>query len=389
MKWSEVPPKAKHYILYHTLTCPLLFTWYILPYYLLITGYTVIEVGFLFTAVEVLGTIATALIGRFFTKVDIRKGLIIMEFLGGLATFIYGFAKGYLAPLVILVGTLIEEVASIFYPLYQAYERLIYPRENLRDLLAWHLRLPELAIVLTYPIFGYIFGVLCPIPEFIRQSFFVFGLVWMTMVLYIAKFFPGIIPEKEVEHLTSTGDTFKWLKLYVIAHVIFMLAWSLAPTLSLVYYIIKVYNGNLLHVALVETAISSATILATYIVEKIPRESGYKALQAGTLLTLIGVVMIVLTPPFPLLLLAFYIVRLGDAIIFVFKRMWLFEVISAKQATLVPAYISSIVNVMSLMSNFISSILSYIDPRAPYVATLSLFTILVALYQKLKEYFRG
>ena len=147
----------------------------------------------------------------------------------------YGFAKGYLAPLVILVGTLIEEVASIFYPLYQAYERLIYPRENLRDLLAWHLRLPELAIVLTYPIFGYIFGVLCPIPEFIRQSFFVFGLVWMTMVLYIAKFFPGIIPEKEVEHLTSTGDTFKWLKLYVIAHVIFMLAWSLTPTLSLVY----------------------------------------------------------------------------------------------------------------------------------------------------------
>jgi len=39
---------------------------------------------------------------------------------------------------------------------------------------------------------------------------------------------------------------------YVVADVIFMLAWSLAPALALVYLVTERYSGNMFHIALVE-----------------------------------------------------------------------------------------------------------------------------------------
>ena len=53
-KWSEIPTGARHYILYHTIISPLLITWYMLPMYMFMTDYTVLEVGIIFTLVHVM-----------------------------------------------------------------------------------------------------------------------------------------------------------------------------------------------------------------------------------------------------------------------------------------------------------------------------------------------
>ena len=381
----ELPEAARRYILYHTIACPLIFTWFMLPYYLLVTGLTVLEVGLLFTAVNLAAIGVTAVIGRFFTERDVRRGLVLIDLLGGISSILYGFASGPLASLIVFAGMLIEKISLPLYPLYQAYERSVYPRDRLKEALIWHLRLPELAIVVTYPIFGYLLGVLCPHPYCIRAAFLAFGIVSILLVPIQLAILPSVVPSKAEEEVVEEP---RWLRLYVLAELVFTLAWSLAPTLSLVYYVVEVYEGGLLHIALIEVSISSATILATFIAERIERGEGHRVLQAGTLLTTLGIVGVVAAPSFPLLLLAFHIVRLGDALVFIFKRMWLYELVPARKAALVPSYIAALREALSLASPMIASSLSMIDPRAPYTASLTLFILLLIIYRRSREYFR-
>lgn len=51
MRWSEIPREAKAYMIYHTLIAPGLITWTLFPLYLMMTGYSVLEVGAFFTIV--------------------------------------------------------------------------------------------------------------------------------------------------------------------------------------------------------------------------------------------------------------------------------------------------------------------------------------------------
>lgn len=53
MRWPEIPPAARRYIIYHTIISPFLITWFMLPLYLFITGYGVLDVGVIFTAVNI------------------------------------------------------------------------------------------------------------------------------------------------------------------------------------------------------------------------------------------------------------------------------------------------------------------------------------------------
>jgi len=42
VKWRELPKEARVYIVYSSLGCVVLFTWILLPYYMLLTGYSVL-----------------------------------------------------------------------------------------------------------------------------------------------------------------------------------------------------------------------------------------------------------------------------------------------------------------------------------------------------------
>ena len=102
MRFRGLLSEARRYILYHTLACPPLILWYALPFYLLITGYTVLEVGVIFTAAQLLGIPLTLLLGRAFTKADMHKGLMAIDALGSASTFLYYLAYGPITPLMVL-----------------------------------------------------------------------------------------------------------------------------------------------------------------------------------------------------------------------------------------------------------------------------------------------
>ncbi|WP_156328048.1 hypothetical protein [Pyrodictium delaneyi] len=61
------------------LISPTLIAWVVLPYYLLATGYEVLQVGALFTLMTVLGIPLQLLLGKVFTVRDLRLGLAAVD----------------------------------------------------------------------------------------------------------------------------------------------------------------------------------------------------------------------------------------------------------------------------------------------------------------------
>ncbi|MCD6450335.1 MAG: hypothetical protein J7L34_07510, partial [Thermotogaceae bacterium] len=124
MKWKEIPQPARRYMIYHMLVSPGLFVWAALPAYMLITGFSPLEIGILFSTINVAAIPVIYLIGRYFNSVPIKKGLIAIDFIDGVSMVLYSFAKGAFAPLFLFLGRLIEKVSTMMYHLYPAYEQI-------------------------------------------------------------------------------------------------------------------------------------------------------------------------------------------------------------------------------------------------------------------------
>ncbi len=392
MRFRDLPTEARRYIIYHTLACPPLIVWYALPFYLLITGYTVLEVGILFTAAQVLGIPLTLWLGRVFTRADIRKGLMTIDVLGSASTFFYYLAYGPIAPVMVLVGQLIDEASGTLYFLYPAYERIIYPEDRMKEALAWHLRLPEVAIIVSYPIVGFILGYVCTSPECFRSLFLFFAIYELALVPYIYFCFKPVVLEKEDDEGAGGGGGLKeyWrrYRYYIIADILFATAWSLAPSVALVYYVMEWLKGNMFHVALIEAAISTATLTGTWLVNRVGEDEAFRALQVGTAVAVAGLATMALTKSFILVLAAAYVLRLGDTFIFIFKRSWLFSIMGKAEASKVSAALSSLRRGISVVSPAVAGALAYLDPRAPYIACLALLALTIPIYSAASKSWR-
>ncbi len=384
MRFSELSPEARRYIWYHTLVSPALIIWYALPFYLLKTGYSVLEVGLLFTTVQLLGIPLTLWLGRVFTRIDMRKGLMTIDLLGSISSFLYYLAYGPLAPIMVVAGGLVDEASSTLYFLYPAYERIIYPEDRMKEALAWHLRLPELAIIVSYPVMGYILGYVCCEPQCFRMLFLFFAVYELVLIPYIYYYFKPVVLEEEAEEKredTSLRDYWRRYKYYIIADVLFITAWTLAPGLALVYYVVEWLKGNMFHIALIEAAISTATLTGTWITDRIGDSKAFKALQAGTIITIAGLTLMISTKIFPLILVAAYILRIGDTLVFVFRRTWLYSIMTRSEASKVSAALSSIRRAIRVAGPTITGALALLDPRAPYIACLLLLASTIPVYK--------
>ncbi len=384
MRFSELSPEARRYIWYHTLVSPALIIWYALPFYLLKTGYSVLEVGLLFTTVQLLGIPLTLWLGRVFTRIDMRKGLMTIDLLGSISSLLYYLAYGPLAPIMVVAGGLVDEASSTLYFLYPAYERIIYPEDRMKEALAWHLRLPELAIIVSYPVMGYILGYVCCEPQCFRMLFLFFAVYELVLIPYIYYCFKPVVLEEEAEEKredTSLRDYWRRYKYYIIADVLFITAWTLAPGLALVYYVVEWLKGNMFHVALIEAAISTATLTGTWITDRIGDSKAFKALQAGTIITIAGLALMISTKVFPLVLVAAYILRIGDTLVFVFRRTWLYSIMTRSEASKVSAALSSIRRAIRVVAPTITGALALLDPRAPYIVCLLLLASTIPVYK--------
>ena len=140
MKWREIPLPARRYMIYHMIISPGIFVWYALPAYMLLTGFSPLEIGFLFSIINAAAVPVTYLIGKYFNSVPIKKGLIAIDFLDGVSMILYSLSKGLFAPLFLFLGRLVEKISMMMYHLYPAYEQIIYPeekREEVQTVKSW------------------------------------------------------------------------------------------------------------------------------------------------------------------------------------------------------------------------------------------------------------
>ncbi|WP_297090290.1 MFS transporter [Thermococcus sp.] len=379
MHWSEIPREAKAYMLYHTLIAPGLIVWILFPLYLMETGYSVLEVGAFFTAVNIIAIPLTYLFGRLFNRWDIKKGLIAIDVLDGIAYVLYGLAGGAMAPLMLFVGRTVEKLSTILYPLYRAYEQIIYPEDKYEEIFAWHLRLPEIARLITFPVLGYIFGYLYPGAESYRWAFLFFGLFSAVTVAYIRLFLPSVGRE---ERITPEGFTFKAgeFKLLLAFEALLTLAWALAPELVLINYVVFVLHKTVFEVTLIACASSLASIIGTYASERVPKGRDFQVIGLGMFINAVYALVMALSPPFWLALAVYALGDFGNTLWLPFYRSWQFSLIPKERASEFHAAISSYNRLIGLVTPFIAGALASVHATLPYAASLVLFLVTGALF---------
>ncbi|WP_456321327.1 MFS transporter [Palaeococcus sp. (in: euryarchaeotes)] len=384
MRWSEIPRDAKAYMLYHTIISPGLIVWILFPLYLMKTGYSILEVGAFFTAVNIIAIPLTYLFGRAFNHWDIKKGLITIDVLDGIAYLLYGFSKGTIAPLMLFAGRTVEKLSTLFYPLYRAYEQIIYPEEKYEEIFAWHLRLPEMSRIMMFPILGYLLGYVYTKPEHYRMVFMGFGVLSAFTITYIWLFLPSVGKE---ERITPEGFTFRTgeFKLLLAFEALLTLAWELAPEIVLINYVVFVLKKTIFEVTLIAVASSLASILGTYASERIPKGKGFHAIGTGMMINAFYALVMALSPPFWLVLVIYAVGNFGDTFWFPFYRSWMFKLIPREKASEFHAAITSYRKIIGLVTPFIAGFLASVHATLPYAISFVLFLMIGWLFMKMRQ----
>ncbi|WP_461863441.1 MFS transporter [Thermococcus sp.] len=384
MRWKEVPRDAKAYIIYHTLLAPQLIIQTLFPLYMLYSGYSLLEVGAFFTVVNIASIPVTYLIGRAFNRWDIKKGILVMDFLDGIAYVLYGLAKGASTPITLFIGKTFEKLSAIFHPLYRAYEQIIYPEEKYEEIFAWHLRLPQIARIVTFPILGYLFGYVYTKPEHYRLAFIGFGLLSIFTMVYVWLVLPSVGKEERIMQQRFTFRIGEF-KLLLAFETLLMLAWFLAPEIVLINYVIFVLKKTVFEVTLIAVASSIAAVIGTYASERVPKEKGFRAIGFGMFLSALYALIMSLSPPFWLVILAYALEEFGDNLWFPFYRSWMFKLIPKERASEFHAAITSYQKVIALFTPFVAGALASIHATLPYAVSFTLFVVIGGLFFKMSH----
>lgn len=383
MRWSEIPPAARKYIIYHTIISPFLITWYMLPLYLFMTGYDVLDVGVIFTAVNVAAVPAAYAVGKVFESVPIRHGLVLIDALEGVSSVLYGLAKGAVAPAALFAGMLVEKVAGVFYPLYQAAERVLYPRDRLKEVLAWHMRLPEASQLVGFLVLGYVFGYILTTPEEYRLGFLAIGAVSFGTAIYLLKALPRLDRRERVEAEAPVFKVDKEFRLILLVEALVTAAWFMAPEFVLLNYVVNALGLTLFEAMVVEAAISLGAIAATYVTDAISDEHMFRAMAVGYALITAWAAVMLASPPFPIVVAAYFIMKFGDTLVFPFYGKWLFSKVPKEKATTVFGALSSYRRLIRLFTPALAGLLAAMHPTLPYLASLALFAATAALMEYL------
>ncbi|ABN70246.1 conserved hypothetical protein [Staphylothermus marinus F1] len=340
MKWRDISLDARKYILYHTIISPLLITWYMLPAYMLLTGYSILEVGLFFTVINILSVPLTYLIGKLFDRIAIRHGLVLIDALDGVENIFYGLSYSFLSPLMISLGLLVSRISRIFYPLYQVAEKLLYPKDKFEEVYSWHMRLPLLSQALGFIILGYIFGVLYSKPIHYSLGFIVIGSSSIFTITYLVK----CLPRLDVRERISDAFSFKFdkeFKAILALEALDILALYLAPSIVLINYMMIVLKMSFFQVMLVVALSTLASLPATILSEHIDPRHRFEAISLYFVLMMLWALIMFLIPNFYAILLANILAEFGNTLSLPFYRSWLFSKVPSNKASSILAGVSS------------------------------------------------
>ncbi len=387
MKWREIPLPARRYMIYHMIISPGIFVWYALPAYMLLTGFSPLEIGFLFSIINAAAIPTTYLIGKYFNSVPIKKGLIAIDFLDGVSMILYSLSKGLFAPLFLFLGRLVEKISMMMYHLYPAYEQIIYPEEKREEVLSWHLRTAEISTAATYPILGYLLGYVFPDERSYRVFFLLCGLMSAFTIWYLVKMLPDAGKE---ERMKITKFSFKFdrhFASFLIVDCLFFMAEGFIPGFIMINYIIKVLNKTIFEVAVLEALMSLCTITATFASEKLSGMKKGQALFVSFLLLSLSSALMLSKPPFWGVLLVYALYNFADSFLFPFYRQWFYSMVPPEKTTELHAACDSLRNLYGIFSAALAGTLASISPVFGYGLASAFFAACgtAALFMKIER----
>ena len=227
--------------------------------------------------------------------------------------------------------------------------------------------------VIGYLILGYFFGYIFNQPIHYRVAFILFASLSIFTIYYLYKYLPPMGREERIEPGGITFRIDKGFRVILLVEALTTIAWSIAPTIVFLNYIVNVLGGTLFEAVLAEVSVSLGSILATYIVERIDKSRASQVMLTGYLLITMWSLIMFLKPPIHIVIPAYFIMELGSTMIFPYYRSWLFRKIPKDKATTLFSALSSYRRMIRTITPFIAGLLATIDPTLPYGVSLALF----------------
>ncbi len=346
--------------------------------------YTILEIGIVFTLINIVSVPLTYLIGKIFDRVAVRHGLILIDALDGVENVLYGLSYFFLGPLTISLGLFVGKISRILYPLYQVAEKLLYPRDRLEEVYAWHMRLPLLSQATGFVVLGYVFGVLFPKPIHFALGFIAIGASSLFTVLYLVKYLPRLDIEERI------GDRFEFgfdreFKSILAIEALDILALYLAPEIVLINYMMVELGMSFFQVMLVVALSILASLPATHLSERISPRHRFRVISLYFVLRTAWALIMFLVPNFFAILVANIVAEFGNTLALPFYRSWLFSKVPSDKASSILAGVSSFRRLVELVAPFVAGALASINPTLPYLASLALFLATIPILLSLEK----
>ncbi len=179
------------------------------------------------------------------------------------------------------------------------------------------------------------------------------------------------------ERLTPGGFTFRAgeFKVLLAFEALLTLAWELTPEVVLINYIVFALKKTVFEVALVAVVSSLASIIGTYASEHFPKGRGFQGMSLGMLTSALYAALMMISPPFWLVIIAYSLDAFGGTFWFPFYRSWMFKLIPKERASEFHAAISSYKKVIGIVTPFMAGALASVHATLPYAFSLAFFLL--------------
>lgn len=268
----------------------------------------------------------------------------------------------------ILVGAIVERISYSFYPAYVVYEYEVYPKRIREKAYVYHNVLPLASQAITYPVIGYLLGIVSPCWDTLLIS---------LLIIAIASYLSSLLPlywlprVGEVSFRKENGRTSQHVppSLYPIALALILVSFStlIAPPLILVNLFIKVMGGGLFAISIYETICGVTVIIFSLPLLKIRKEKGRLMVVLGLSLACISNLILAFTKTLEFAFLAAFLASAGFAIMDPFFMDILFSKIPEDKKGTILGSIAGIRKLIGIITPALAGLLAQIFfPGAPY-----------------------
>lgn len=383
-EFLSLPKYARNLIIYYTLSVPFLVVWDIFSIYLFMLGLDVMGVGILLTLTGIVGIIVSFLLGIAFDKgLSVRVALILIEIFSSVSDFFYAMATRFEH---LFIGNVFERIGRLFTVSYSIYEKDVYPKENLEKIYAYHFALPELALLITYPIIGYLLGFVFTSLFAMRIVFVMAGLSSIFFVFYISKFLPPAFKKIQFKEKHEFPR-----KIWPVISAEIMLVFSFGITTGLVIdnFVYNILGLNVFFILIIVVITSSTSLVASILSDRLGEKHRFKMLFLSLLFLLVYGISVASLEflgldaflTFVLLLLFSMILGFGHTLWFIYHRSFLFRLIPDEKRGLVLGSISSLNRIFGIFAPFVAGFMaSQISPLSTFYLQIILIIMSMIMY---------